>query len=295
MSDPVPRLLAAAAAARTLKAFWQAAAQILSEQWGGVRVRFTYAGLRESGTVLAGHGAAGPLRESEWVDAEGRRVQLAVATDRDLSPPPEGLTEIVGNLALMVAQRLSLERDRRLGTFLIELSRWLLAAPERDVMLRYTMQSVMSLVDAQGAYVALREPKGRGQEDTLRVVTAIGTGVEMNGVELPLGASVTGRVVRTGQPVNTEHILAEPDSHTPADLSRAARAAMIVPLRTSAGVVGAAGVVRYLQLGMQEPPPPFGLVELHYFTAVAAHIAGASSSPRQWRRRGRPRRARPRW
>jgi len=274
VTDPVPKLLAAAAAARTIKAFWQAAAQILSEQWGGARVQLTYAGLRESGTVLAGHGAAGPRRECVWVDAEGRRVQLAVTTNRDPSPPPEGLTEIVSNLALMVAHRLSLERDRRLGTFLIELSRWLLAAPERDVMLRYTMQSVMSLVEAQGAYVALREPARRGQEDTLRVVTAIGTGVEMNGIEMPLDASVTGRVVRTGQAVNTENILAEPDSYTPANLSRAARAAMIVPLRTSAGVVGAAGVVRYLQLGVQEPPPPFGLVELHYFTAVAAHIAG---------------------
>ena len=266
----MPQLLAAAAAARTFKAFWQSAAQILSERWGGARVRLTYAGLHESAMALAGHGSAGPPRECEWVDAEGRRVRLEVETDRDPPPPLEGLTEIVGRLALMVAHRLDLERDRRLGAFLMELSRWLLAAPERDLMLRYTMQSVMSLVDAQGAYVALREPGG----DTLRVVTAIGTGVEMHGIELPLEASVSGRVVRTGQPVNTENILAEPDSYTPADLSRAARAAMIVPLRTSAGVVGAAGVIRYLQLGAQEPPPPFGLVELHYFTAVAAHIAG---------------------
>src|SRR3989449_2088615 len=170
----------------------------------------------------------------------------------------------------MVAHRLDLERDRRLGTFLMELSRWLLAAPERDLMLRYTMQSVMSLVDAQGAYVALREPGG----DTLRVVTAIGTGVEMHGIELPLEASVSGRVVRTGQPVNTENILAEPDSYTPADLSRAARAAMIVPLRTSAGAGGGGGFPPPREGGPQEPPPPFGLVELHYFTAVAAHIAG---------------------
>ncbi len=274
VTEPVSKLLAAAAAARTVKAFWQSAAQILSERWGGARVRLTYAGLHESGTVLAGHGSAGPPRESQWADNEGRRVQLAVETDRD--PPPEGLAEIVSRLAVMVALRLTLERDRRLGTFLMELSRWLLAAPERDLMLRYTMQSVMKLVDAQGAYVALREPAagGGGGGSTLRVVTAIGTGVEMNGMELPLEASVTGRVVRSGQPVNTVNILAEPDSYTPADLSRAARAAMIVPLHTSSGVAGAAGVVRYLQLGAQEPPPEFGLVELHYFTAVAAHIAG---------------------
>jgi two-component system NtrC family sensor kinase len=38
-------------------------------------------------------------------------------------------------------------------------------------------------------------------------------------------------------------------------------------------VAGAAGVVRYRQLGPQEPAP-FGLIEMHYFTAVAAHIAG---------------------
>ena len=273
VTDLVAKLLSAAAAARTIKAFWQSAAHTFSERWGGARVRLSYAGLREAGTVLAGHGTTGPPRESEWVDPQGRRVQLAVETDPDLPLP--GLAEIACRLGAMVALRLGLERDRRLGTFLMELSRWLLAAPERDLMLRYTMQSVMNLVEAQGAYVALREPAGgAGEGSTLRVVTAIGTGVEMHGLELPLEASVTGRVVRTGQPVNTENILAEPDSYTPADLSRTARAAMIVPLNTSSGVAGAAGVIRYMQLGAQEPPPPFGLVELHYFTAVAAHIAG---------------------
>src|SRR5438128_4106595 len=262
VTDLVAKLLSAAAAARTIKAFWQSAAHTFSERWGGARVRLSYAGLREAGTVLAGHGTTGPPRESEWVDPQGRRVQLAVETDPDLPLP--GLAEIACRLGAMVALRLGLERDRRLGTFLMELSRWLLAAPERDLMLRYTMQSVMNLVEAQGAYVALREPAGgAGEGSTLRVVTAIGTGVEMHGLELPLEASVTGRVVRTGQPVNTENILAEPDSYTPADLSRTARAAMIVPLNTSSGVAGAAGVIRYMQLGAQEPPPP-RLVQLLY-------------------------------
>src|SRR5256885_10845030 len=45
------------------------------------------------------------------------------------------------------------------------LFRSLLAAPERELLLRYTLQSVTSLVDAQGAYVALRGVT----PDTLRV------------------------------------------------------------------------------------------------------------------------------
>src|SRR2546430_14061737 len=47
---------------------------------------------------------------------------------------------------------------------------------------------------------------------------------------------------------------------------------MLTPLQTSAGVVGAAGVIRYRKPD-QPPPPTFSLGELHYFTAVAAHIA----------------------
>src|SRR5207249_2121025 len=47
------------------------------------------------------------------------------------------------------------------------------------------------------------------------------------------------------------------------------------PLNTSSGVAGAAAVVRYLSPPSPVQPPPFGLVELQYFTAVAAHIAGA--------------------
>src|SRR5207247_6037978 len=52
-----------------------------------------------------------------------------------------------------------------------------------------------------------------------------------------------------------------------------ARAAMIAPLRTSSGVAGAVGVVRYLRTEAEESLP-FGLVDLQYFTAVAAYIAG---------------------
>ena len=169
----------------------------------------------------------------------------------------------------MVARRASLERERRLGTFLVELSRWLLAAPERELLLRYTLQSVTSLVDAQGAYVALRSAGA----DVVHVAATVGQCAEFDGLDITIAGSVTGRVVRTGEALLTDNILNEAEAQRALSPSGTARAAMIAPLLTSNGVAGAVGVVRYLRPGGEEPPP-FQLVELQYLTAVAAYIAG---------------------
>jgi two-component system NtrC family sensor kinase len=96
----------------------------------------------------------------------------------------------------------------------------------------------------------------------------------MEGLVLPLGASVTGRVVTSGESFVSENIQVEPDAHRAASPSDTARSAMIAPLRTSSGVAGAVGVVRYISPGDDALPPPFSLMELQYLAAVAAHIAG---------------------
>src|SRR5205085_815008 len=96
---------------------------------------------------------------------------------------------------------------------------------------------------------------------------------ELDGLAIPIGASVTGRVVRTGEALLTDNILDEAEAQRALSPSGTARAAMIAPLRTSSGVAGAVGVVRYLRPGGEEPQP-FQLVELQYLTAVAAYIAG---------------------
>src|SRR6266550_3539265 len=103
MLDPIRRLLAEAGKAKQTRAFWQTATEILSESASGARVQLTYKGLSESGTLEAG--------------APGETLRSTI--------------EIATHLAVMVARRSTLERERRLGTFLVELSRWLLAAPER--------------------------------------------------------------------------------------------------------------------------------------------------------------------
>src|SRR6266700_1544901 len=138
-----------------------------------------------------------------------------------------------------------------------------------EVLLRYTLQSVTSLVDAQGAYVALRGVS----PDTLRVASTVGQCVELDGAEIAIDASATGRVIRTGEPFLTDNILNEADAQRGLSPSGLARAAMIAPLRTSSGVAGAVGVVRYLRTEA-EAPLPFTLMELQYLTAVAAYIAG---------------------
>jgi PAS domain S-box-containing protein len=271
MLDPIRRLLAAAGEAKQTKAFWQAATDILSE-WCTAQVELSYKGLNESGTVRAGAPSQDPESLlTDYHDADGRHVSAR------FHGLPEGFPadvlrstiEIASHLAVMVGRRIGLERERRLGTFLVELSRWLLAAPERDLLLHYTLRSVATLVEGQGAYVALRV----AGSESLRVVSTVGECAEFDGVELGLQGSTTGRVVRTGEPLLSDNILAEPDAVHSLSPSGTARAAMIAPLKTSNGVAGAVGVVRYLQPGADDPPP-FGLLDLQYLAAVAAYIAG---------------------
>ncbi len=272
MIDPIRRLLSEASAAKETKAFWQSAARVVSERAGGAQVRLTYRGLSESGTVGAGPDAAtgDPLR-IETHDAEGRRVDVAIVGAPAACPLDElrALLEVASHLAVMVARRASLERERRFGTFLVELSRWLLAAPDRELLLRYTLQSVASLMDAQGAYVALRNPDGK----TLRIAATVGRSAEMQGLTIPI-ASTTGRVTTTREALVTDNVLLEADSYPAASPSGTARAAMIAPLNTSTGAAGAVGVVRYVSPAADPAAPGFSLVDLQYFTAVAAHIAG---------------------
>src|SRR5467141_635106 len=272
MLDPIRKLLTEAGKAKQSRAFWQAATEILSESAGGARVQLTYKGLTESGSLEAGAaGRDGETFLADYHDAEGRHVS-ARFEGLPAGFPSEVLRssiEVATHLAVMVARRSGLERERRLGTFLVELSRWLLAAPERELLLRYTLQSVTSLVDAQGAYVALRGVT----PDTLRVASTVGQCVELDGAEIAIDASATGRVIRTGEPFLTDNILNEADAQRGLSPSGLARAAMIAPLRTSSGVAGAVGVVRYLRAGAEESLH-FTLMELQYLTAVAAYIAG---------------------
>src|SRR3989442_3493581 len=115
MLDPIRKLLTEAGKAKQARAFWQAAAEILSQCAGGARVQLTYKGLTESGTLEAG--AAGGDRETvlpDYYDADRRH--LSARFERvPAGVPSEALRsslEVASQLALIVAPRRRVERER---------------------------------------------------------------------------------------------------------------------------------------------------------------------------------------
>ncbi len=272
MLDLTRRLLRDASEAATVQAFWDRVAESLREWAGATHVTLHHETTRER--VVAVAAGAAP-RAYSWTDGAGRRVDAQLHDPRaDVAAQElEAALEIAAALSGMVGRRAALEHDQRLGTFVVELSRWLLAAPERTLMLRYTMQSVMKLLDAEGAYAALCEPGG----EAARVVVALGRSAEYDGMLLPLDRSTTGRVVRSGEALITDNVREEPDVYIPPQVVglALARSAMIAPLQSATGVLGAIGLVRFHRGEADiQPPPPFTVADLHFFTAVAAHVAG---------------------
>jgi len=273
MRDTLQALLREASEAKRSADFWRSAARILSDWAGGARLSIRYRGINDVGEVTAGgDDRSGRSLSAEWRDPEGRHVAATLAGAPPSLPASEldAAVEFSCRLAVMVGRRAALERERRLGSFVVELARWLLAAPETQLLLRYTLQSLMELVEAQGAFVALKQPDG----EHLRISPALGDATPMDGLVLGLQSSTTGRVVRTGEALLTADLRTEADASPIARaLAEGVRAALIAPLRISQGTVGAIGLVRFQHAGAPAPPP-FTLHDLHYVSAVAAHIAG---------------------
>ena len=273
MREALQALLRDASAAKRSAEFWTAAAGILSGWAGGARLTIRYQGINESGSVHAGtDDRSGRTLTAKWRDPDGRHVEATLAGAPASLPVSEleAAIEFSSRLAVMVGSRAALERERRLGSFVVELARWLLAAPETQLLLRYTLQSLMELVEAQGAFVALKQPEG----DTLLLSPVLGEASPLEGLVLGIETSTTGKVVRTGEALITPDLRAEEDASPIAKaLATGVRAALMAPLRTSHGTVGAVGLLRY-QADGATAPLPFGLNDLHYVSAVAAHIAG---------------------
>ena len=277
MREVAGRLLRDARESATVQTFWDRAAESLRAWSGAARVVLRYEAERERGAVATdGVPVADPHMVTRSDD--GRRVEVEfhgvrpALADADL----EAAVELIGQLTSMVGRRAGLEHDQRLGNFVIELSRWLLAAPDRDLMFRYTLQSVMKLFDAEGGYAALCEPSGGAAGGGVRVMTALGRASEYDGMLLPLDHSTTGRVVKTGEALITENVREDPDIYMPPGVHAVAlaRSTMIVPLQSSTGVLGAIGIARYRRGGVDAPAPPaFTIADLHFFTGVAAHVA----------------------
>ena len=294
MRDTLQALLREASEAKRSADFWRSAARILSDWAGGARLSIRYRGINDVGEVTAGgDDRSGRSLSAEWRDPEGRHVAATLAGAPPSLPASEldAAVEFSCRLAVMVGRRAALERERRLGSFVVELARCLLAAPETQLLLRYTLQSLMELVEAQGAFVALKQPDG----EHLRISPALGDATPMDGLVLGLQSSTTGRVVRTGEALLTADLRTEADASPIARaLAEGVRAALIAPLRISQGTVGAIGLVRFQHAGA--PPHRHSPCTISTTSPQSRRISPAASScPRPWPLRAQPPTARGRW
>ena len=114
-------ILDRAAVAKQVRPYWETVAHLLSELAGGVGVDLVYAGVNEASTVVAGPaGQPGDPVVVRWEDGQ-RRVQATFAsvspgvTVEDL----QSCLDVASHLAITVGRRAELERERRLGSFLI--------------------------------------------------------------------------------------------------------------------------------------------------------------------------------
>ena len=255
--DLIRSFLTEATKAQDAPAFYARVAAILSEWAGGACVRLTRRG-KEGVEAAAGPASrSGDPQSFATAEQDGARLEVTLegAAPGLAIPELTAALEVAHGLGTMVGRRSSLERERRLGTFLVELSRWLLAGPEIELLARYALHSITALLDAQGAYVAIIAPQG----DTLRIIAATGTAASSAGATIALDDTTPGRVVRGGDAV----ITSEAGLSAPGP----AASALVAPLPTSKGVVGVIAVQRATDT-------PFAIADLSYLTAVAANIAG---------------------
>src|SRR5439155_3007063 len=135
MRDALQALLREASDAHRSADFWHAAAGILSGGAGGARLSIRYQGIHGGGSASAGaDDRSGRSLTAEWRDPDGRHVTATLAGAPPSLPASEleVALEFCSRLAVMVGRRTALERERRRGSVVVELARWLLAAPARQ-------------------------------------------------------------------------------------------------------------------------------------------------------------------
>ena len=189
------------------------------------------------GSAVAGAVLAIPMMH-------GRRLLGVVALhDAKASAFDGDAREVIGMLARHAAAALSnarlfaeSERERRQSEAMAEIARAVGESLKMGEVMRLILRHAMSLLQADGASVALRDG------DYLHVVSALGITDVLSGVHLPVTGSLSGRVVTTGAAVVTNNITAEPDLHRAKLRLAPIQKSVMVPLMTARGILGVIAV-----------------------------------------------------
>jgi signal transduction histidine kinase len=269
LNDPVLRMVVAAGTAPDQRRFWTHVADILLDTHDARRVTIDYCDRWGAGSVSTGNPKDNHTSSETYREGNERYATAHITPPaRDRANLQTQLITAV-ELAALVGRRGVLEHERRLGTFLVELSRWMktvVADPQQ--LLQYTIHSVMSLTGAHGAIVVERKPDG-----TLYVEAAVGEAQTFKRGAEDLRDSIFARVLKTEAPLLVERLADEPDAPVTPEVRATLAAAMLVPLPTSGDAAGVLAVFRIK--GRQAAGERFRLEDLTYLQAVASHIGTA--------------------
>jgi PAS domain S-box-containing protein len=129
------------------------------------------------------------------------------------------------------------ERERRQTEALADVARAVGGSLRLGEVHRLILRHALSLLDAQGACIALRF------DDYMHIVAAAGAADVLAGVHLPVATSLLGRAVRTGDIVVSNDFRHDPDSSRAVQRLATFSRAAIAPMRTASGTIGALAVL----------------------------------------------------
>jgi GAF domain-containing protein len=153
------------------------------------------------------------------------------------------------------------ERERRQSDAMAEVARAVGASLRVAEAQRLSLRHAMALLRAEGASVAMRDG------DYLNMEAASGIADVMAGVVVPISGSMTGEVVSTGEPCISNDVPAEPHAYKRNLQLVHVRRAVIVPLRTARGIIGA--------IAVYNRPEAFGSEDARILQRLADQVAVA--------------------
>lgn len=196
-----------------------------------------------SARVASGDGARGAVMAVPLM--HGFRLMGVIAayskyaasfTDEDLDAT-QALSTHAATALVNSALYAQSERERRQSDALASLARALGAANRPHEVLRLALRHAMALFACDGADIALL------REDFLQVVAAEGSARTLQGMFIPINASVSGRAAREGRAIIVNDTEADPDSYPTTRRLANVRNTVVAPLLSANGSVGVLSVI----------------------------------------------------
>ncbi|MEK7239840.1 MAG: PAS domain S-box protein [Gemmatimonadota bacterium] len=153
------------------------------------------------------------------------------------------------------------ERERRQSDALAALARALGTANQPGEVLRLALRHAMALFNAEGADVALR------RDEFLQVVAAEGSARALQGMFLPMNASVSGRAAREGRPIIVNNAAEDSETYQPTRRLAAVRNCLVAPMLSDSEAIGVLSVINRER--------PFDAEDARMLQQFAAQVAVA--------------------